>query len=169
MKTSLIIISILYLLLFCSCSETSLNEETDIGNSRINLNGRIENIVIGMDSISVINELGEPDYYGYAEIQINNIILGYNTDEDGALEITLFEDFVVDSSFAVMGVRVRREYLGSAQNGLGIGSTKQEVLRLLNTETSYYVPEGLCNFNTVFLFSYDDKDKVDQISMDYYK
>jgi len=156
-------------LLLWSCSETSITEETDIGNGRINLNGSIEGIEIGMDSSSVINILGKPDYEGIADIGIKNIILGYQTDEHGDLMITLFDDFHVDSTFAVYGITVRLQYLGTSKNGLGIGSTKQDVLRLLNTETIYYVPEEKSNFNTMFLFSYNDQDRVQQISMDYYR
>ncbi|MFZ1288905.1 MAG: hypothetical protein WAR79_02355, partial [Melioribacteraceae bacterium] len=152
-----------------SCSENNLIDEENIGNGRIDLNGSIENIIIGMDSLSVINKFGEPDYYGIADIIIENIILGYHTDKQGVIEVTLFEDYVIDSVFAVFGVIVKKGYLGTAKNGLGIGSKREEVSNLLGTEISYDVPNGLSQFNTRFIFNYDEEDRVNQITMVYNK
>lgn len=142
---------------------------TGIGNGRINLNGSIEGIEIGMDYDTVVGKLGKPDYYGEADLAINNIMLGYITDVNGRLEITLFEDYLIDSTFAVFGIFVRDQYLGSADNGIGMGSTKQDVIRLLNTDANYYVPEEQCEFNTRFYFYFNDQDRIDQIEMVYYR
>ncbi|MFZ1288903.1 MAG: hypothetical protein WAR79_02345 [Melioribacteraceae bacterium] len=162
------IIIILFLVNILGCSETSPTEEK-LGNGRISLKGNIENITIGMDSLSVINKLGEPDYYGIADIIIENIILGYQIDENGSLEISLFNDYLVDSIFTVFQVKVRLEYLGTTENGIGIGSSKQEVIKFLGNEITYNVPKEYCEFNTRFIFSYNEQDIVDQIAMAYYR
>lgn len=162
-----------------SCNESPTNNDAEIGNGRIVLNGSIDGIKIGDDTLSVIQKLGRPDYF--ADLDLDAFVWGYKVDNTGSLEIGFVKNYPITSIYSVFQLDARQGYEGKTIEGIGIGSSRDFVRSKLGNECvavqgnnlnmDYYrkakTPEGY--LGTVFYFDYDENNYITTISMQYSK
>jgi len=158
------------------CRELPVDAVLETERAGILLDGSIEGVRIGDDTLAVIQKLGKPDYFG--DVSSNAFIWGYVNDSLDALEISFVKNYPVELIYSVLHVDARVGYKGKTIDSVGIGSNKNLVRSKLGPECvplngslfiDYYKSEETKEgyLSTAFYFYYNGYGDVIQISMRY--
>ena len=170
-----IVVIILAIAFFYSCKDSIVeNEDKNVG--RINFQeGTIEGIKTGDDTTAVIKLLGKPDGIGMGDF--DGYIYEYeNKNYPGIyiLTVTFFNKTLNQhpGEYRVGGVSVLNSYSGKSKEGIGLGSSKTDVVKIFGNPQAVYEYGELYLFtrtdkkNNYVFFTYDGNLKVKSIGMD---
>lgn len=158
----------------CLLAESSCVSESDNERdfeARIVLGRSIDNVMIGDDSLTVVRKIGEPDTIVGDDFQ--GVIFKYFRDENpySFMMILIAQNSNLVSGTRAFLVEVQSPYSGETREGVGIGTLRDDALRLLGVPTSsdttgsaiivdyYNVPPPPGGLPTLFLFVYDFGDR----------
>ena len=153
----------------CDSGESDPPEGPPMEDPRIVFGGTIDGIGIGDDTTAVIAKLGRPNFIGRGDFP--GVQLEYNKGEHAGLLISIVTEG--DGPRGTSLVTILESYVGRSEEGIGVGSLRDEVIGHLGVPDSGGAGGGRSridgyNFENVwFNFYYPDSldAKVETINM----
>lgn len=165
--------AIVVILVIFGCKDSIVeNEEL----ARISFqDGTIEGIKTDDDTTTVLKKLGKPAWVGLGDFDGFQFL--YENKNQPGIEILIVTFFnriygLTPPDFRVTGVTVLNSYDGKSKEGLGIRTSRSEVISKLGNPVLIYDYGEFYYFartdkkNNVVSFSYDENQKVKSISID---
>ncbi len=155
--------------------DTTLNFTVE--EARIILGQSIDGVKAGDDSLTVIEKMGKPN--SIYDADLNGYIFAYISDGNphARLYIVLLIDPIFTSSrTAVIFIEADYPYKGKTKEGVGIGMSRSDVLKLLGNPTStdpggppivdnYFIDPLPGDYRVNFIITYDATEKIIRIQM----
>lgn len=176
MKHTQILIVFVIMLLILSCKDNPIE---NVEEPRIILGESIEGIHIGNDTTAVIKKLGRPDWIGLGDFD------GFTYDYDNKkypgvpnLTITFYNKIygLIPAEYFVSGITAHSVYTGKSKEGIGIGTKKEFVKRILGEPeyiganddwATYRFTRSNTLYDISFMFYYDSLMQVKIIGMSF--
>ena len=170
------ILIILILILLISCKESPSENEKIVGNGRLDINGSIDSVNIGDLPERVIQLWGEPTYW--IDGDFDGFGYGYDFGQ------VTFWKIPVDSIYTVTFIQLNSNYEGETLEGIGMGSSRTDVLdylrppdRITPVESdsslsfvaTYLIDTDDQYYGTMFLFFFDENELLYKIDMNYHQ
>ncbi len=168
LEAVIIIIIVLY-----GCEDSSVQPEEEV---RINFQeGTIEGVKTDDDTTTVIQQLGKPGRIRLGDVDgFYYEYLSKNQPNKETISVFFInKDYGhFPGDYRVVGITVMNDYDGKSKEGIGIGTTRSEVISKLGNPVAiyeygeyYYFSRDDGKINTG-VFSYDQQQKVKSISVD---
>lgn len=111
--------------LTCGCGLVDSGED-----ARIVLDDNIDDVQIGDDTTAVIRKLGRPDHIGLGDFA--GVIYEYTTGAHAGMSVGIW--YVAPKGARAIGVSA--PYSGTTTHGIGVGTERSRVVRLLGVPDS---------------------------------